>query len=138
MRLPLLEAFDQPDMQNSCPRRTTTTTAPQALEMLNGEQSADAARHWSGKLLAQCGGDEAKLVREAYAEAFGRPAQNDEVASAEKFIDKQAETIAAEKSTLDDQNLPAPLPAKIDRAKAAAVVDFCHAMLCSNEFLYID
>ena len=44
MRLPLLEAFDQPDMLNSCPRRTNTTTAPQALEMLNGEATEEAAR----------------------------------------------------------------------------------------------
>ena len=63
MRLPLLEAFDQPDMLNSCPRRTNTTTAPQALEMLNGESTAEAARQWGGKLLSECGDDEAKLVR---------------------------------------------------------------------------
>ena len=30
------------------------------------------------------------------------------------------------------------MPPKFDRAKAAALVDFCHALLCSNEFLYVD
>ena len=44
MRLPLFEAFDQPDMLNSCPRRTATTTAPQALELLNSEMTEQLAR----------------------------------------------------------------------------------------------
>ena len=48
----MFAAFDQPDMLNSCPRRNGTITAPQALEMLNGEDTEDAARHWSGKLIA--------------------------------------------------------------------------------------
>ncbi len=99
MRLPLFEAFDQPDMHNSCPRRTTTTTAPQALELLNGELTAQAVRHWSGKLISNCGDDEAKLVREAYLEAYGRTPRDEEVKAAETFIDAEAETIGAKNSS---------------------------------------
>ncbi len=138
MRLPLLQAFDQPDMLNSCPCRTNTTTAPQALEMLNGESTADAARQWGGKLLSECGEDEAKLVREAYADAYGRPPKDDEVKTAERFIDRQAAELRSEATPPADNQLPIPMPIKINRAKAAAVVDFCHAVLCSNEFLYVD
>jgi hypothetical protein len=138
LRLPMLEAFDQPDMQNSCPRRTNTVTAPQALELLNGELAENAARHWSGKLLTECGGDEAKLVREAYNEAYGRLPKDAELKSAEKFVDSQAATLATDSAPLDDRQLPLPLPVKIGKAKAAAVVDFCHAILCSNEFMYVD
>ena len=61
MRLPLLQAFDQPDMLNSCPCRTNTTTAPQALEMLNGESADEAARAVERQTAAECGEDEAKL-----------------------------------------------------------------------------
>jgi hypothetical protein len=39
---------------------------------------------------------------------------------------------------LDAKELPMPMPAKIDRSKAAALVDLCHAFLCSNEFLFLD
>jgi hypothetical protein len=143
MRLPLLASYDQPDMQNSCPRRTATITAPQALEMLNGEQTEEAARCWSGKLLADCDNrdgqlDEPKLIREAYTEAFGRQPQTSEIETAEKFVDEQATTIAEDSTPPDDKQLPLPLPAKINRAKAAAVVDFCHALMCTNEFLYVD
>ncbi len=35
MRYPLFDAFDWPDLHNSCSRRVMTTTAPQALLLLN-------------------------------------------------------------------------------------------------------
>ena len=41
LRLPLFDAFDLPDMHNSCARRSTTTTAPQALLLLNSEFTLD-------------------------------------------------------------------------------------------------
>lgn len=138
MRLPMFEAFDQPDMQNSCPRRTCTITAPQALELLNGEDTEKTARAWSGKLLSEYGNDEAKMIREAYEEAYGRLPKEDEIKAGEKFVDQQAAHIAADGKLLDEKQLPVPLPMKLDRAKAAAMVDFCHAILCSNEFVYVD
>ncbi len=137
MRLPILEAFDQPDRLNSCPRRTCTTTAPQALEMLNSELTEQMAQEWSGKLLKDCGSDEPKLVREAYSEAYARAATPREVGAAEEFIDKQAAEIESEKGSLE-KYLPIPFTKPIERAKAAAIVDFCHAIFCSNEFLYVD
>ena len=138
MRLPMFAAFDQPDMQNSCPRRTCTITAPQALELLNGEDTEATARAWSGELLAKTGSDEAKLVRLAYEQAYGRAPNPEELKACEEFVDHQAAEISAEEKTIGEKQLPLPESQKIDRAKAAAIVDFCHAMLCSNEFLYVD
>ena len=94
MRLPILEAFDQPDRLNSCPRRTCTTTAPQALEMLNSDLTEDLAQRWSGKLIKECGGDEAKLVRKAYTEAYARDATNQEVQAAEEFMNRQTAEVS--------------------------------------------
>jgi hypothetical protein len=37
LRYPLLEVFDRPDAGASCARRDTSTTAPQALQMLNSD-----------------------------------------------------------------------------------------------------
>src|SRR5207248_11341025 len=44
MRYPLFDVFDLPDMHNSCSRRVGTTTAPQALLLLNGELTKERAR----------------------------------------------------------------------------------------------
>jgi hypothetical protein len=138
MRLPMFEAFDQPDMQNSCPRRTCTITAPQALELLNGEDTQKAARAWSGKLLSECGDDKGKLIRVAYEEAYGRLPKEDEFKAGEQFVDQQTAHIAADGKLLDEKQMPIPAPVNYDRATAAAIVDFCHAILCSNEFVYVD
>jgi hypothetical protein len=138
MHLPIFASFDQPDLLSSCPRRTGTVTAPQALEMLNGEDTEDAARQWTGKLISTCGEDEQKFVAEAYVEAFGRAPKDEEVKAAQEFVDSETAEIAAEPTPLADDQLPTPVPPKFNRAKAAALVDFCHALLCSNEFLYID
>src|SRR5262249_39782764 len=74
MRYPLFDAFDWPDLHNSCSRRAHTTTAPQALLLLNGELALEQAKTWSAHLLAKHGADDNALVSEAYRAAWGRPA----------------------------------------------------------------
>jgi hypothetical protein len=44
LRFPFLEAFDLPDSNLSCPKRERSTTAPQALALLNASDVMDAAR----------------------------------------------------------------------------------------------
>ena len=39
LRLPFMEVFDAPDTLVSCPRRESSTHAPQALELLNGDMA---------------------------------------------------------------------------------------------------
>jgi hypothetical protein len=105
---------------------------------LNGELADEAARQWSGNLLAECGDDETKLVREAYHEAYGRLPSENELQAAEQFIDEQAEVITKDGAKIDSEELPNRLPKQVSPAKAAAIVDLCHAILCSNELLFID
>ena len=44
LRLPFLEVFDAPDTNLSCPVRERSTTAPQALTLLNAEEVTTAAK----------------------------------------------------------------------------------------------
>src|SRR5260370_29395104 len=37
LHLPFMEVFDAPDSLGSCPRRESSTHAPQALELMNGD-----------------------------------------------------------------------------------------------------
>lgn len=119
---PLFAAFDQPDRINSCPVRPTTVTAPQALAMLNGELTLTQARHLASVLTAEHGRAIVPLIRTAYLRVFSRQPDAQEVAAAEKFLRHQAELSGTRKpSALTD-----------------AVVDFCHALLNSAEFLNIE
>ena len=50
LRLPFMEAFDQPALLTSCARRETSTHAPQALELLNGTLANEMARALAARL----------------------------------------------------------------------------------------
>jgi hypothetical protein len=110
MRYPLFDAFDLPDMHNSCARRTQTTTAPQALLMLNGEFIRKQARRWSEELQRSFPGDTKSKVALAYRSAWGRPATEEEIHFAMTYL----------------------------RQPGATLGDLCHALLNTNEFLYLD
>jgi hypothetical protein len=137
-RYPLLDVFDLPDMHNSCPERPRTTTAPQALALLNGEFALEQAQFWSGRLLARHGNDLAALGRQAFAEAFTRAADDEELRAAERFLAEQAASVAQSRDATATATLPVPMPTDMDPARAAAAVDFCHALLNCNELLYVD
>jgi hypothetical protein len=112
MRYPLFDAFDQPDLHNSCARRAQTTTAPQALLLLNGEFTLERAERWAAELRKSHGSNMDELLRHAMRGAWGRPPSDAELSLGRRFLGEQAQ--------------------------ASALVDLCHVLLNSNEFLYVD
>jgi hypothetical protein len=125
---PMLDVFDLPDMHESCARRAVTTTAPQALMLLNGDQIIALARAFADRLRSETPEpDRPTLIRQAYVVAFGREPTDREATEASKFIDQQEKLIA---QTQPAESTTAPA--------AAALADFCHALLNANEFVYVD
>src|SRR5262249_40646947 len=53
VRLPMLEAFDQPDTLTSCPDRPVSTFAPQALILLNGPLLQEQSQALAGRILSE-------------------------------------------------------------------------------------
>ena len=72
LRLPFMEAFDQPALTTSCGRRESTTHAPQALEMLNGQLANAMAAALADRLKRECGSDRDRIVERAYWLTMGR------------------------------------------------------------------
>jgi mono/diheme cytochrome c family protein len=72
LRLPFMETFDQPSLQNSCARRESSTHAPQALELLNGHWSNDLAVAFAERLTTEAGGESAEQVAWAFLLVAGR------------------------------------------------------------------
>ncbi len=124
-RYPLFEVFDLPDMHNSCACRTKTTTAPQSLVLLNSEAVHHRAEQWARQLQSSFGKDETRLVGSAFAGAWCRPADDDEVRRGQRFLEQAAK-----------QHQAAGLSPEAARMRALEM--FCHALLCTNEFAYID
>ena len=128
MRFPLFDAFDLPDLHQSCGVRSSTVTAPQALLMLNSDLTQQASRRWAGDLLDAHGDQVETLIGLAYCQAFGREASEYEKSSAVDLITMQAATIRAASKSQEASTSP----------RLSAVTDFCHALLNANEFIYVD
>src|SRR5262249_42735476 len=65
-RYPMFQAFDMPDTHESCARRSTTTTAPQALALLNDKIILKAAQSFAGRILKEAGSDSNAQITTAY------------------------------------------------------------------------
>ncbi|MGP0070067.1 MAG: PSD1 and planctomycete cytochrome C domain-containing protein [Isosphaeraceae bacterium] len=126
-RDPLLDAFDAPDASGTTSRRDTTTTSTQALLLINGGWTLARARALADRLVhfePASIGDRARIVL-AYRLTLGRGPDPEEIAEARMFLDRQARM----------SRLPSFRSGRDDRS---ALVDFCHVLLNSNAFLYID
>ncbi len=85
LRFPFLEAFDLPDSNLSCPKRERSTTAPQALALLNAEDVVEAAKALAARLAKETTSDRDKITL-MYRLILGRKPTAKETALAEEFI----------------------------------------------------
>lgn len=85
LHFPFLEAFDAPDTNQSCPVRERSTTAPQALAMLNAEITVEAAQALAGRLESESSNTNER-VRQAYRLVLGRWPSAQELGRAERFV----------------------------------------------------
>ena len=126
---PLLQAFDAPDGFVSTPQRDTTTTATQALLLLNGPWALGRAEAIATRLIKASGSplDRPALVEHAYRLVLGRSPDALEARAALRFLGEQPERIAAQGR-----------PPGGRTADEQALVDLCHVLMNSNELIYLD
>jgi hypothetical protein len=120
--LTILHVHDQPVMETNCTRRRRSTVATQALTMLNSDDAVAWATAFADRALREA--PEAP-IRFAIFTAFARPAADDELALLEDF--------AATQQTRYVSRGDAP-----EIARRNAIVDVCHMLLATNEFVYVD
>ena len=80
-RLPLLDTFDAPATDESCPRRESSTVAPQALALMNSEWTSDQATRFAKRLAASN-----DLIGTAWNLALGRPPDSEERNKAQQYL----------------------------------------------------
>ena len=136
MPLPLLATLDFPDTHESCARRDRTTTAPQALSLLNGHEPAQWARAFAGRVLESAGSNLTRQVDLAHRLAYGRAPSPREEDVALTFLERQARIVADRLEDAQPASVPDSLPPGVSPQHAAALVDYCLMLLNSNEFVY--
>jgi mono/diheme cytochrome c family protein len=128
MPVTLLNTFDAPVMETNCPRRTASTTATQALALMNGSFIAAQAGHFADRLLRErppSGDGDARTVEWGYRLAFARPPTPAERAATLDFLRTQAARYSKAGQSPE-------------AARRLAHADFCQALLSANEFVYLD
>jgi hypothetical protein len=130
LRYPLFEAFDRPDANGSCPSRIRSTTAPQALLMLNSSQVLQMAQLVAGRV------DEDHAAEQLVLAVFNREATAAEISTLQQFFHTQAEEIKT--ANRPAASLALPVPARNDEARGAAIVQAALALLNSSELIYLD
>ncbi|HVK07837.1 MAG TPA: DUF1549 and DUF1553 domain-containing protein, partial [Gemmataceae bacterium] len=83
---PLLETLDLCDTARSSAKRLTTTVAPQALTLFNGEFVNRQAGYFADRLEREAGPDRGKQIERAYRLALGRPPTDREVTLMTEFL----------------------------------------------------
>ena len=116
LRYPLFEVFDQPNMNVTCERRTTTTVPTQALTLLNNRFALRQAKYYAERV-ARLSDETVDRIREAYRIALSRPPTQTELDANLAFLRQQT----------DYHNGDA----------LAALTDLCDVILNLNEFLYV-
>ncbi len=109
LRYPIFEVFDKPDSNASCPRRNVSTIAPQALLLLNADDSVVAARHLAENIENRTGSDRRVAIELAYRHILNRKPTAEDVRDAEQFLTSDS-----------------------------ALADLCLALFNLNEFVYVD
>jgi hypothetical protein len=89
LRLPMMESFDAPDLSLSCARRESSTHAPQALELLNGDFANRMAEAFAARLQREAGKQPGKQVELAWKLATGHAPTAQEKAASLHFLREQ-------------------------------------------------
>jgi hypothetical protein len=84
-RYPLLEVFDAPDSNLSCPERPRSTSAPQALALLNADEVVAASRAVAARIRHSAQSD-AAAIEQACRIILGRSPSAHELEQATAFL----------------------------------------------------
>lgn len=134
---PMMSAFDMPETHESCARRGQTITAPQALVLLNSDQSLEWAQAFAGRVIERAGNDPRTQVQEVFTLAYSRPPDAWETDRLLTFFHQQEAVIGKRKENGDPIAQPTSSNKSLSSSlESAALVDLCLAVLNSNEFVY--
>lgn len=115
---PFLTMFDAPEPTLSIGDRSSTTVPTQALALMNSPFVRDMATRFSARIQA---GTPEQMITQASELAFCRPPTPSEAQRLTAFYEQQKQIIG---------NKP--------DAAQQALRELCLAMLCLNEFIYVD
>ena len=114
--IPMMAVFDAPNATQAIGQRSSTTVAPQALELLNNRHVRDYAKAFAKRVAPAADTPFQTTINNAYMLALGRAPDETELKDSLEFLND------AIKQTNRNQ----------------ALADFCQALMGLNEFVYVE
>jgi len=124
----LLESFDLPAMNPNCLQRSGSLVATQALHLWNDTAIRQLASRFAERMERASG--DAKSIEQIYQTALGRSPSSAELAASHEMLEKLT---AGWLKTSGSADVAAQA-----NARQRAMATFCHTILNSAEFLYLD
>jgi hypothetical protein len=126
----VLEVFDAPSIVFNCTQRAPTTVPLQSLKLLNSDFVRDRAAALAKRIASEAGSGDAERIERAFLLTIGRQPTAAELASAKKFVAEQP-------AKYQESGVKGQESVK-SNATELAWTDFCHMLLSSNTFLYVN
>jgi hypothetical protein len=124
-----LETFDSPPLNPNCLERRESTVAPQALYLMNNGMILRLAEDFASRVRREAGTDPAAQVESVYRIALSRPPSALEKKAGVEALTKLTETWSRHQDVG---------PVDRDAAGRQALTTYCHAIVNSASFLYVD
>jgi hypothetical protein len=128
-----LETFDYPQMNPNCLERRNSTVAPQALHLMNNGMVHRLAESFAGRVRKEVGDDPARQVERVCLIALARSPTNEEKQLGLEALARLRERWSKELATASPVAL-----APGEMAAEKALTAYCHAILNSAAFVYVD
>ena len=120
----VFQLFDYSDASVMNGNRPTSTVAPQALFMMNGDLVAEVTQRMAEELLRRQDLDNAGRIRLLYRQTYGRPPTPKELDRADSFVDRF-------------QRVTQTKDAEADKHRLRTWQALCQVVVAGNEFLYV-
>ncbi len=127
---PMMEAFDGPDLNQSCESRRTSVTAPQALSLFNSQFAYDNAIHLATRIQDYSADDQQRINRLFWL-TLSRAPNDAEMETCCAFLEQKRAAYAEESKVNSSQDTLADLDLR-------ALRDLSLALINTNEFVYLD
>jgi len=129
--LSVLAPFDLPRMEPNCTARASSTVSPQSLLLMNSDFVVGRAEQLAQRAQREAGDGLSEQIQRVWQIVFSTPPTEGELAEALGFVAEQEQHFATR---------PAPDAKQASKLspRQEALASFCHVLLSSNRFLYID
>ena len=124
----ILENFDLPQMSPNCVERPNSMVAPQALHLLNNSLIRELSDAFSDRVEQEVPDNRDQQIQRVYQIAFSRDPSDEEQTLSNETLDLLTQKWKSVESEQQSDSSP----------ESRALANFCHVILNSAEFLFVD